>query len=134
MHSVLAVLSVPCHVAFGTETACSCHQSAPRAAPRALARLPPTCHSFHNTFACLACLAPPCRSQGVQFVRCLVWEVVRMHHLSSYLVPCIKRHLPVAGRGGGAGPPAQGMVEWWCGSAILLDLANQTGGVTNIAE
>ena len=110
------------------------HQSA----PALLLKPQPACHLHAappTTPACLACLPPPaCRSQGVQFVRCLVWEVVRMHHLGSYLVPRIKRHLPVAGRVGGAGPPAQGMVEWWCGSAILLDLANQTGGVTNIAE
>ena len=117
------------------------HQSA----PALLLKPQPACHLHAapptTPAACLACLPPPaCRSQGVQFVRCLVWEVVRMHHLGSYLVPRIKRHFPVGGRAsvrGGAGrggPSGQGIVEWWCGSAILVEQAKQTGGVTNIAE
>ena len=45
---------------------------------------------------CLPFFPPPCRrAQIVQFVRCLVWEVVRLHHFESALVPRVKRHLPV---------------------------------------
>ena len=57
---------------------------------RAVFRPPPACPP-----ACLPARPPACRAQIVQFVRCLVWEVVRLHHFDSALVPRVKRHLPV---------------------------------------
>lgn len=44
------------------------------------------------------------KAQGVQFMRCLVWEVVRMQHTGSALVPRIKRHFPVSWLGAWALP------------------------------
>lgn len=40
---------------------------------------------------------PKCRAQGVQFMRQLVWEVLRMHHQDTINIkPRVQRHLPVS--------------------------------------
>ena len=38
---------------------------------------------------------PACRAQDVQFLRCLMWQVVRMQHHGCCLQPRVKRFLPV---------------------------------------
>jgi hypothetical protein len=112
------------------------HQSA----PALLLKPQPACHLHAapptTPAACLACLPPPaCRSQGVQFVRCLVWEVVRMHHLGSYLVPRIKRHFPVGGRAsvrGGAGRGHRGRASWNGGVALRFWWNKQSKRVASL--
>ena len=43
-----------------------------------------------------------CRAQGVQFMRRLVWEVLRLHHLNTISIkPRVQRHLPVSWWGAG---------------------------------
>ena len=71
---------------------------------------------IHRTpfLACAPACPPACRAQGVQFMRCLVWEVVRLHHFDSSLVPRIKRHLPVGVE------PVLGESEWGAGAGAGL--------------
>lgn len=59
---------------------------------------------------CIAAIAGPslCSAQGVQFMRHLVLETVKLHHHGGKLTPRANRHLPVrvgrAGKGGVASP------------------------------
>ena len=58
----------------------------PRAAGSAL-------DAFH-----LPAFNPACRAQGVQFMRHLVWQVLRVHHQGTTgIKPRVQRHLPVGG-------------------------------------
>ena len=41
--------------------------------------------------------APACRTQGVQFMRQMVWQVLRLHHQGTINIkPRVQRHLPVS--------------------------------------